>query len=461
MSHTYSDLLRWIEEWESPALEFKSSASEESLGKTIAAFANTFGGFIIIGVDPKTKIPIGVSNPDISSQTIRATLEQCRPDPRPEQEFIRHEGKTFIVLKIEAFPLSHNPCFFKKICYIRQGTTNLSLAGEELMDFLKKRALMNFEESRSKATIENLDLEKVEKLLKIRRVKIDSKREDELKSVLAGISVANYNGEFYLKNAALLFFAKEPNRFFSNLEVRIVKYRGIEPDLGGIILDKKVYGTIPDLIEQTYRLVKENIGKRLTLVGPKREELLDYPEQSLREVITNAIGHRDYFVTKEILIEIYEDRLQITNPGGLMPGQNINNFDRTPVHRNPITYRLLHEFKLGEGLGLGVRLIRTQFRQARLPDPDFFEIGNQFQVIFYNQSSKKPRKEVDFINPRQKQALQYLSKNQAMKTADYMKITGVSQATANLDLRELEKQGKIKKIGKYRGTHYTLSTSHS
>lgn len=453
---TFTDLQRWVSEWEGPTMEFKTRVNPE-IGQTISAFANMYGGIIVFGVEPKKKELIGLTNPDEESQRIRHVLDQCKPNPKPEQEFVRHEGRTFIVLNVAAFAPSQNPCFFDRHCYIRQGTTNLELSGEDLIDFLRKRSVLNFEESKSRLTLQDLDRDKVLALLKSRGVSYGTLSDDELKSILAGLNVANYNGEFFLKNVAVLFFAKEPQRYLSNLEARIVKYRGTEPELGGILFDKRVYGTLPEIIEQTFRLISENVGRSYKLVGTKREEVLEYPKDSLREVVTNAFGHRDYFEPKEVLVEIFGDRIQITNPGGLLPGQNISNFCKTPRHRNPIVYRLLHDLGLGEGLGLGIRLIRKQFRQAKLPDPEFFEIGNAFQAVFYNSNSKKKRYPVDFENMRQKQAIAYLQKYPMLKTAHYAKMTGVSQPTAVKDLNELVKQGKLTKVGKFRGAYYELA----
>lgn len=455
MGFSFSDLQEWISEGEGPALELKSSVQKD-VGETICAFANTYGGIIVFGINAEKRELKGLINPDEESQRLRQILEQCKPNPKPEQEFVRHEGKTFIVLRLEPFAYSQNPCFFSKRCFVRQGTTNLELSGEELIEFLKKRTLLNFEESKSKAFLHDLDFNKVNQFLKKRGINTDDLKEEDYKRILAGLNAANYNGGFFLKNVALFFFAKEPQKFFPNLEVRIVKYAGTEQELGSIKLDKRFYGTIPELIDKSFHAVLENTGRTFTIAGPERREIPEYPAESLRELITNALGHRDYFESKEVLIEIFEDHLQITNPGGLLAGQNIKNFYRTPKHRNPITYRLLHDLGLGEGLGLGIRLIRRQFREAQLPDPEFYEIGNAFQVVVYNQSSKKKRRIAGFENPRQKQALAYLQRNRALKAEQYAKIAGVSKPTAVKDLNELIKQGKIRKVGKFRGAYYEL-----
>lgn len=454
MTFAYSDLKRWVSEWEGPALEFKTSV-QKGIGKTISAFANTYGGLVVFGVSPMKELK-GLANPDEESKRLRQILDNCKPNPKPEQEFITYEGKTFIILKLEPFPYSQNPCFYGDLCYIRQGTTNLKLSSWDLIEFLKKRAILNYEESKSKASLKDLDFEKLNNFLKKRKISTSGLNKEDYKRILVGLTVANYNGEFFLKSVALFFFAKEPQRFFNNLEVRIVKYSGSEPELGAIKFDKRVYGTLPELINQAFYLTVENVEKTLTLVGAERKEIIEYPADAIREIITNAIGHRDYFQAKEVLIEIFEDRLQITNPGGLMAGQNIKNFDKTPQHRNPITYRLLRDFGLGEGLGLGIRLIRRKCREARLPDPEFYEIGNAFQAVLYNRSSAKKKYLPEFVSQRQKQLLAYLQRNKIIKAAQYAKLVGISKPTAVTDLNELIKQGKIRKIGKFRGAYYEL-----
>lgn len=117
---------------------------------------------------------------------------------------------------------------------------------------------------------------------------------------------------------------------------------------------------------------------------------------------------------------------------------------------------MLRDLGLGEGLGLGVRLIRMQFREARLPDPKFYTIGNTFQAVIYNSSSRLKRHPVEFVSPTQKHALEYLRKKERINTTEYARMVGVGHATAVIDLNELVKQGKIRKIGKYRGVYYEL-----
>ncbi|HLD77905.1 MAG TPA: ATP-binding protein [archaeon] len=453
MPRTIEDVKKWIDEWEGPTLEFKQSVSGDRIGKTISAFANSAGGNIIFGVSPSKQI-VGVRDSDAVSRDLRNLLQSCRPSPPIEEEFLRHEGKTVIILSISAFPFSQNVCFFKKAMFVRQGSVNVEVSGEDLIAFLRNRAVLNFEESKSLASLEDLDLTAIGQLLSRRGTNAPSR--EELRSSLVGLSLATMNGSFSLKNVAVVFFAKEPARLFANLQVRIVRFRGTEADVGNIASDAIISGTVPHLIAASFDEVKRLVGATQTLEGPRRISIRDYPEDALREAITNALGHRDYFEAKDVIIEIFEDRLRITSPGGLLPGQNIQTFDRTPRHRNPVLYRLLHEAGFGEGLGLGVKLMRRRFRERALPDPDFTDFGNAFQVVFYNARSRKKRNLPDFENARQKQALAYLRKHPILKTGDYARMVGVSQPTALGDLNELVKQGKLKKVGSFRGAYYEL-----
>lgn len=456
MPYAFKDLEEWVKEWESPAMEFKSNVSDR-MGHTISAFANTFGGMIILGISPKKEF-VGISNPDETSIKIRSIFDKCTPRPNSRQEFIRHDGKTYIILKIEQFGYSEAPCFFDRKCFVRQGTTNLELYGDELISFLKTRAILNFEELKSRAGITDLSIERIRAFLDKRNSSANLSTEEEIKSILFGLHAANFNGNFYLKNIAVMFFAEEPQKFIPNLEVRIVKYIGTEPALNEIKMDERVSGTIPEIIEKSFIMINDAAGTKFVLKDLERVRIPEYPPEAIREALTNAVGHRDYFDSNDVLIDIYKDRLQITNPGGLLHGQTINNFYKVPRHRNPLVYQFLHDMRYGEGLGLGVPLIIKLMREANLPDPEFNNFGNVFRVTFYNSSSGRIKHELNMRNKRQNEVIAYLKSNGRIKLKDYAKLAGISGPTAIKDINELMKQGIVRRVGMFRGAYYELES---
>ena len=457
MAFTFSDLEKWIQEWESPGLEFKLSVQKEA-GNTISAFANSHGGVIVFGVDSKTRQPVGVADPDKGSKRLRDVLDQCKPNLKQEQQFLRHAGRAFIILSVEEIPHGQNPCFYGDACFVRQGTTNEKLRGDGLVKFLQSRGVFDFENMERDATLDDLDLEKVNELLRRRGRDAAKLSQEDYKRILTRLDIATYGKSFSIKNSALLFFAKNPKRFFSNLKIRIVKYEGAEKFLDALKLDKTVEGQLPELITLALDTIWDGIGRKFVLEGPIRKEVHPYPEKSIRELITNAVGHRDYFNNQDTLIEIYDDRLQITNSGALLSGQSMDSLERNPEHRNPTVYNLLREFGFGEALGLGLQLVRRQFGEAKLPDPVFEELGGFFRATVYNGRTIKVRPVGGIESPRQMQALKFLERNKTIKAADYIKLVGVSTATAVKDLNELVKQGKLRKIGQYRGAYYELKT---
>jgi len=453
MAFTFADLQRAVLDGESPTVELKLSA-QKALGETISAFANSFGGLVVIGVGPKGELA-GVTNADEESRRARQTLDECG-NCSVEQEFLKNEGKTFIILKVGEVAHSQSLCHYKRRCYIRQGTTNVELYGEALVAYLRSRGILNFEEQKSQARLGDLDSRKLAAYFKKREVGFDPENEEELRTRLAGLKIAGSNGEFYLKNVAAMFFAKDSARHFNNLESRVVAYRSKEKETERITFDQRVNGTIPELIDRTYKLVFEKIGKTQKIAGTTRQEVPDYPQEALREAITNAIGHRDYYDPMPVRIELFEDKLTITNPGGLLPGQTQQNFFKNPKHRNPLCYRLLQDFGLGEGLGTGISKIIKQCRRAGLPDPEFNNLGDAFQLVLHGSQSTKARRPVDSENPRQQQALAFAKAHGKIKTKDLVKLSGVSPPTATADLNELVKQGKLHKVGKFRGAYYEI-----
>ena len=165
-------------------------------------------------------------------------------------------------------------------------------------------------------------------------------------------------------------------------------------------------------------------------------------------------GHRDYFDPNGILLELFDDRIEITNPGSLLPGQTLKNFAETRKHRNPITYRLLNDSQWGEGLNLGIKAMYHILRKNKLPDPLFEELGGMFKVVLFGPLSKRKPGVRDRISERQEKALQYLKTHKSITAPNYAKLAGVSHPTGITDLNALVAQGILLRVGSYRSAKY-------
>lgn len=442
---------------EGATLEFKKSLSDSTrICETICAFANTGGGRIVFGIHKqgKTSVLAGIENTDKDTGELANWIRNnLRPQIRYVPTTITLDGKHFIILNIDALPLTE-VCTYNHKVFQRKGATNQEVSGTLLILFLRERGLLSFEELPSSATVADLDTKKVHTLIRARGTEPDHHKPINIETALASLGVASLLDKLVIKKSAPIFFAKDVPKFQGNCEVRIVKFRGKESALEFREYDKRFIDTIPELLRTSFDNILAQLGTVSVIVDGRRQEIPAIPPNVIREVITNAIGHRDYIDPNCVLVEIFDDRIQVTNPGGLLPGQTLKNFVETRRHRNPIIHRLLNDAGWGEGLCFGIKLIYRELRKNSLPDPEFQDLGGFFRVVLYTARSDKKRKPADHISERQAKALAYLEKHEIIRSEEYARIVGISKVTAVKDLNELVIQGRIRKIGKFRGAHY-------
>ncbi len=448
------ELANILSQEEGSRLEFKKSAHfADRIGRSICAFANSGGGLLILGVEKTNEKTIisGLAK-DEAYQKIAAILPKM--DPRPQIIYEEHsvDGKLIIVVNVNAMQVSE-VCFFEKNVYIRQGSVNVEIYKQQLVEFLRARGVISFEENRSNAKITNLSEEKIKKHL-LRRMGKDADANISIETILQSLGVANAVGDFYIKNVAVLAFAKDISHFFSNIEIRVVKYKGKIAMLEAREFDQRYNDTVPELLENVFSIIREKAGFSARIIDGKRVEISMIPDDVLREAITNAVGHRDYFDPNGILVEILDDRIQITNPGTLLPGQNLRNFADIRRHRNPILHRILNDAGCGEGMNLGVRAMIRILREQDLPDPVFEDFGGFFRVILYGPLSDRAVKKYGQLNEKQEKALTYLGKHDSITAPQFASMVGVSHPTAIQYLNDLVAQGHLKKTGNYRSSRY-------
>jgi ATP-dependent DNA helicase RecG len=447
---------------EGTTLEFKKSLEfPDTIARVICAFANTFGGYLIIGVEKQKDKTIiaGVQNPDSAFQKLGGIVSQLRPKPFYQVSQLVHEGKTILSIRVDALPISE-VCFLGKSVFRRVGSISEEIAGSDLVHFLQQRGTVSFEENRSLAKMEDLNEQKIRSLLKKRNIDLKKHEPLSMKSLLSSLGVANILGDFYLKNVAILFFAKDVQKFFLNPEIRIVKFRGKTKSLEAREFDQRFANTLPELLEIVFHTIKEKSGTFGRIVEGKRVSEPMIPDEVLREALTNAVGHRDYFDPNGILIEIYDDRMVIENPGSLLPGQSIKNFIEIRKHRNPIVYRLLNDSKWGEGLNLGIRAMFRIMRENKLPEPLFEDLKSIFRITLFGPLSMRKMRTFDAASERQEIVIEYLKTNKTITAPKYAKIAGISHPTAITDLNLLVKKGMLRKTGLGRSTRYELELKY-
>ena len=194
--------------------------------------------------------------------------------------------------------------------------------------------------------------------------------------------------------AGLLTFSKYPQTYFPQLCITAVSLPGTEQGTIGddgerFIDNKRITGAIPDMLEEAVEFVRRN-SRTKTIIDDNghRVDKPEYPIKAVREAILNALVHRDYSIHTEnvpIRIEMYRDRMEIMNSGGLYGKITIDALGKVrPETRNAALANILELLHITENRYSGIPTMRKEFEKAGLPAPIFSVVHGEFKVIMKN-----------------------------------------------------------------------------
>jgi ATP-dependent DNA helicase RecG len=262
-------------------------------------------------------------------------------------------------------------------------------------------------------------------------------------------------------NGAALLFARHPQRFFPEAQVKCGRFAGTTSVR---FLDERTFeGSLLSQMDQALAFVTRNTRQGIRITGrAEREMIPEYPEDAVREAIVNAVCHRDYGAVGTVQVRIYDDRLEVWNPGTLPPELSIESLSREHPSRprNPRLAQALYRARLIEHWGTGtLRMIQAaKDRRIRL---EFGQDGGVFMVRFIKTAQVVSRPDDVQVNPRQDKALRYLATHGKITTLEYQRLCGVSERQSLKDLSDMAGKGILVRSGKGRATHYRLVAARS
>lgn len=278
--------------------------------------------------------------------------------------------------------------------------------------------------------------------------------------------VKEKDGELKPTNTALLFFGKNPQEYIPQSEVRIARFKGttrIE-----FIDSNEITGPIYKILDEIEAFFKRNTRLANKIVEFKRVDIPEYPFEAIREAVVNAIAHRDY--TRRgapIKISIFDDRVEVDNPGGLLPGLNIRNLEGVHETRNDKICSIFHETKDMERYGTGIIKMKNLMKEHGLKPPVLSQPGNFFKVTFYGPGDKildlvpsiPKERQVDLkelgLNDRQIEVLKLMvNKKQNITVQKYVDMFNISDKTAKRDIKKLVEVEMIEKVGFKKGAYF-------
>jgi ATP-dependent DNA helicase RecG len=335
---------------ENQKVEFKSRWSDDFL-KTICAFANSSGGKLYIGIDDNGKI-VGVND-------AKKLLEDV-PNKIKSKLFItpfvsveNQEGKDVIV--VEVLP-STFPVFYEGKIFVRSGSTAQELTSLELSSFLLEKSGQTWDKLPSDAEKKDLNEETIEKFISLAEKRLHLiKNIKSINELLKKLNLYTKDGK--LTRGAVLLFGKNPQFYFPTAYTKVGRFKTPMDILDTIVIE----GNLFEQLDRTFEAIKKHISVRFdtsvkdfSLEGLVRRDIWEYPLEALREVVINALIHRDYLGAAPIQIRIFDDKIEFWNLGKLMPPLILEDLKRQHQanQRNPQIATVFYYAGLIESWGL-------------------------------------------------------------------------------------------------------------
>ena len=310
---------------------------------------------------------------------------------------------------------------------------------------------------RADAKLDDIDPEKVRRFLSRAR----SERQWEIDAqtpVEQALRQLNLMKNGQLTIAALLLFGKNPQRFLLQAKLRCARFKGT--DEVSFIDMKVIEGDIVQQVEDVMAFVQRNTSMAVKIEAKlARTEQWEYPLEAVREAVTNAVCHRDYADSGNVVVKIFDDRLEVANPGGLPAGMTVEDLKQPHESkpRNKLVADAFFLIKYIEQFGTGIRRIIDDCREAGVPEPKFESRSDAFRTVFPRVASEGKRLAGVALNERQKKAVGYALKNGRMTRTEYEQVTQAPKRTAARDLADLVKRQVVVRHGNGKDSWYALA----
>ncbi len=466
---------------ESKNVEFKVSRPEKSIKymKSVVAFANGKGGRIVFGIDDDTREIVGILEENVFREMdaiTNAISDSCEPVIVPDVYPQTIDGKTIIIVEISAGK--------QKPYYIRQdGITDgvyMRVSGTSRKADRAMTQEMYYESEgrsydmviRKGCTVSD---EKIDKLcsdmkeIALANCKNAAQRQsvkNVTKNVLLnwGVLTEDEDGSIHPTNAYIYLTGQDA--FLSKIQCGMFK-----GTTRAVFIDKRDYGgPLWQQVEGAFQFVLRNIRLGARIEGLYRQDIYELPPDSIRELIINAVMNCSFLQSSHIQVAIYDDRLEITSPGGLMPGVTV---DRMKEGYSQIRNRALaHAFSymnLIEGWGTGIPRLLREMKEYGLVEPEFIDMEIAFRINLYRDiataqnsavampdSAGEHRIGVEQLPEQQALIYQAIVKNGKITSSEVESLLGIKQRRARAILKSMTENGVIRKVGAAQSTKYVL-----
>jgi len=409
----------------------------QDLAETLAALANGRGGVLTLPAPRKAE--------SLIDQVLQAALSTEPPLILP----IPQAGKASVQVTVPD-GLPHVYAVEGRYL-IREAEQNIPLGPERLRRLLIERGGLSFEDVViTDAGLSDLDWSAVERYA----ARLNSA--DSLDLLIRRGCVRLCDGKPTPTHAGLLLFGKDPTRYIRGAFITAAQFAGQQ--MGDVFTRQEISGALPDQIRKAETFLIDHLRHEVRLTGAmQRDEQFTIPLEAAREVLVNAVAHRDYSIQGDgIRLYLFADRMEVTSPGKLPGPVTLANMVDERFSRNSIIVQVLADMGFIERLGYGIDRILSLMQAGELPAPEFAETGGGFRAVLHGGVLVQPPAPQPLtLHPRQQLALDYLESHTAITNREYQELCpDVHSETLRRDLADLVHKGLIQRMGEKRGSYY-------
>ena len=367
---------------ENEMLDFKRAVSKD-IRATIPAMAMTVGGYIVHGVNRKLEI-VGCPSSQKTVDRITKIAYECAVEVEVRSVVVAGTELTITAVPEVRGRIVTTP---DGRLLRRVGGDSMPLRGDSLARFVQERVGGPADEE-TVASIQAFDLS----LRLVNSVlNADGRpavRPDGLVRALADLGVARRSpADDGVMTAAVVLFAKEPARFIPGASVQLVRRLGVGPGPGPSESREECSGPLPEVLDCCLEFIGRHTARYQAVVGTRREDMAEYPEAVLREVVLNALAHRDYRLAGATVdITVWDDRIEVRSPGPLPGHITVENIREEHYSRNRRIMQVLKTLRLVEEYGEGVDRMFREMEARLLEPPIFVATSSSVTVTLRNRS---------------------------------------------------------------------------
>lgn len=442
-----SQLSKLLHLQESHFYEVKSKdISPSKLSRVISGFANANGGDLYVGLQ-EADGPlfgydwIGFKNPEEANAHIQVCEKLFPLGQYFEYEFLNHRDKPGLVLHITVRKTLDIKVASNEKPYIRRSAQTLPVDSKEALRRLElDKGIASFEDET--VAVEQKVVTNSEVVLRF------------ILEVIPSTEPENWLRKQWLIHndhptvAAILLFADLPQAILPKRSaIKIYRYKTREDEgrrdtlaFDPITVEGCAYTLIKEAVNRTVELVEE-----IRILGTEGFEKVEYPHETLHEIITNAVLHRDYSLATDIHIRIYDNRIEVESPGKLPGHITTGNILEEQFARNASLVRIINKFPNppNKDIGEGLNTAFEAMKRLRLKEPEIHETDSSVTVRIRHETLASPEEAV----------MKYLESHEEIQNRDARKITGItSENTMKNVFYRLRDRGMIERVPGKKGS---------